>query len=162
MQLGAPQVALEEERIAYMRYRGQGHEVRVPVPAEAFAPGGEEPLRAAFEAVYRALYGRIIPRLEVEAVSWVLSLGERRSLPPRVPSPDALPEPSAAATRQVVDPGTGKAATARVFPRDRLRPGEPCVGPAIITEAETSTLVPDGFVAALNRSGHIVIDRRAS
>ena len=61
----------------------------------------------------------------------------------------------------MIDPGTGNAVTAAVYARTGLEPGAMVEGPAIIAEAETSTLVPTGFTAALNGAGHIVIDRRA-
>jgi N-methylhydantoinase A/oxoprolinase/acetone carboxylase beta subunit len=40
-----------------------------------------------------------------------------------------------------------------------MRPGAAISGPAMICEAETSTLIPAGFTAALNGVGHIIIDR---
>jgi N-methylhydantoinase A len=160
VRLAAPATSLHEERIAYMRYRGQGHEVRVPVPAAAFPGDGADALRAAFEDVYQALYGRTIPGLDVEAVSWTLSLAEQKALPSRVePAPVRSP-PTAEGKRRLVDPGTGSAVDALVYRRDLLEPGAPVSGPAIITEAETSTLVPAGFVAVLNRAGHIIMERR--
>jgi N-methylhydantoinase A len=162
VRLGAPGATLHEERIAYMRYRGQGHEVRVPVPAAALASDGADALRAAFEETYQALYGRTIPRLEIEAVSWTLSLAEQKQLPSRVEPAPAHPAPAAQGKRRLVDPGTGMAVDALVYPRDSLEPGAPVAGPAIITEAETSTLVPAGFVAVLNGAGHIVMERRPS
>jgi N-methylhydantoinase A len=161
VRVGAPSAELHEERIAYMRYRGQGHEVRVPVPPAALNGGGANALRNAFENVYQALYGRTIPGLDVEAVSWTLSLAEQRSLPDREEPPAALPTPSSQGKRALLDPCTGKQVDARIYARDLLRPGAAVPGPAIITEAETSTLVPSGFVAALNRAGHIVIERTA-
>jgi N-methylhydantoinase A len=162
VRIGAPKAVLEEERVAFMRYRGQGHEVRVPIPGGAFGAGGQEHLHRAFEAVYDALYGRTIPKLEVEALSWTLSLAERRSLPPRAPLVPERPSPPRNGTRRVIDPGTGNAVTAAVYARAGLQPGALVEGPAIIAEAETSTLVPSGCTAALNGAGHIVIDRRAA
>jgi N-methylhydantoinase A len=161
VRVGAPSAALHEERIAYMRYRGQGHEVRVPVPPAALNGGGANALRNAFETVYQALYGRTIPGLDVEAVSWTLSLAEQRSLPARDEPSAALPTPASQGRRALLDPCTGKHVDAKVYARDLLRPGAAVPGPAMITEAETSTLVPSGFVAALNRAGHIVIERTA-
>ena len=161
VRIGAPSAELHEERIAYMRYRGQGHEVRVPVPSAAFGRGGATALRLAFEKVYQALYGRTIPRLDVEAVRWTLSLAERRQLPDREDPPAAQPAPTAQGRRALLDPCTGTAVEAQVYARDLLSPGAAVPGPAVITEAETSTLVPSGFVAALNRAGHIVIERTA-
>ncbi|MBX3501524.1 MAG: hydantoinase/oxoprolinase family protein [Alphaproteobacteria bacterium] len=157
VRLGAPDAALHEERTAYMRYRGQGHEVRVPI-----ADTSSETLRLAFEDVYRALYGRIIPKLEIEVVSWTLSLSEARSLPGREPSVAAKPAPARNGTRALIDPVSGMPVDAGVYARDTLAPGAPVQGPAIIAESETSTLVPQGFTATLNGAGHVVVERNAA
>ena len=75
-----PQGTLVETRTGFMRYRGQGHEVAVPLPDGTLDPAA---LRAAFDATYARVYGRVIPRLEVEAVTWTLSLAEPHELPTR-------------------------------------------------------------------------------
>lgn len=67
---GAPGAETLESRAAYMRYLGQGHEVVVPLPNRAWAPGDTGIIRGAFEATYEALYGRIISKLDLEIVSW--------------------------------------------------------------------------------------------
>src|SRR4029077_17005247 len=72
--LGEPEAALAETRSAFMRYRGQGHEIAVPLPVRAFAAGDAKELLAAFETAYRRLYSRVIPGVEVEVLSWVLLL----------------------------------------------------------------------------------------
>ncbi len=161
VRLGAPGAALEEERVAFMRYRGQGHEVRVPIPPEAFLVGGTAHLQHAFDQVYHALYGRTIPLLDVEALSWTLSLTEARILPARQAPVTAKAGPSAVGTRHLIDPGTGQAVAASIYTRVSLSAGAAVRGPAIIAEPETSTLVPSGFTASLNGAGHIVIDWRA-
>ncbi|TWT05195.1 hydantoinase/oxoprolinase family protein [Reyranella sp. CPCC 100927] len=160
VRLGAADTALEETRTAYMRYRGQGHEVAVPVPDAALRPGGVDHLHHAFEQVYHALYGRTIPLLDVEALTWTLSLAESRELPAREPPVAARSAPEPVARRALFDPGRGATVEAGVYGRDSLPPGAVVEGPAIIIEAETSTLIPGGFVATLNGAGQIVIDRR--
>ena len=57
-----------------MRYRGQGHEIAVPLPTRTYNAADAATLRAAFEDAYRRLYSRIIPGVEVEILSWVLLL----------------------------------------------------------------------------------------
>ncbi len=71
---GAGDAPLTETRSAFMRYRGQGHEIAVPLPTRPYAAADAATLRAAFEAAYRRLYSRIIPGVEVETLSWVLLL----------------------------------------------------------------------------------------
>jgi N-methylhydantoinase A len=71
---GAPDAALVEARSAFMRYRGQGHEIAVPLPVRRYRDEQAGELLAAFETAYRALYSRVIPGVEVEVLSWVLLL----------------------------------------------------------------------------------------
>ncbi|MDP1748736.1 MAG: hydantoinase/oxoprolinase family protein, partial [Reyranella sp.] len=69
----APGEELVETRHAFMRYRGQGHEIAVPLPNSAFAADAAPELRRRFEATYETVFGRAIPKLEVEALTWTLS-----------------------------------------------------------------------------------------
>ena len=124
-----------------------------------FGSDGAERLRAAFEATYQELYGRIIPRLEIEALTWTLALSEERPLPGRLPEPEVASPPDPAGKRRLIDPGTGSEVEAAIYARETMPPGSRVAGPAVIAEAETSTLVPTGFVAALNAAGQIVIER---
>src|SRR5204863_7780473 len=68
---GEPQAELTETRSAFMRYRGQGHEIAVPLPAGPYRADAAATLHAAFEAAYRRLYSRVIPGVEIEVLTWV-------------------------------------------------------------------------------------------
>ncbi len=80
---GAPDGPFTEQRSAFMRYVGQGHEITVAVPARALSPADAAALQQAFDDSYRALYGRIIPRLPVEALSWTLRAAAQVARPVR-------------------------------------------------------------------------------
>ena len=162
VRLASPQGALVEHRVAFMRYRGQGHEVAVPLPMQRLGADGREQLREAFEAAYRDLYGRVIPRLEVEALTWTLSLAEDRPLPTALDEPPPAPSPPPTGARPLVDPITGTEVSAAVHDRAGLAPGARIQGPAVIAEAETTTIVPTGFAAWLNQAGHVVMERIAA
>ncbi len=143
-----------------MRYRGQGHEVAVGLPVGGVIDPAS--LRAAFDATYARLYGRVIPGLEVEALTWILSLAEAHALP-AVGS--ALPDAEAGApagTQRVVDPATGVAAAASTYLRASLPPGARLAGPAIVLEDGTSTIVPPGFTAKLGPAGELLIEAAAA
>ena len=162
VRLGAPDAAVQEIRTGFMRYRGQGHEVAVTLPAGPYEDGdGTTVFRAAFEATYNALYGRIIPKLEIEVLTWTLSLAEAKPLPARIADAPPAAAPPPTGTRRIIDPGTGGPVEAAIYGRATLRPGARITGPAVIVEAETSTLVPDGFTAGLNAAGHLLIERIA-
>ena len=135
------QGALRESRHAYMRYVGQGYEIAVELPVNI--SGGD--LRAAFDARYEALYGRLIPALDVEVLSWTLTL---RAAAPSLPSP-----PSRAPGDNVINGGNVE--------RESLRPGDRVAGPANIVEDQTVIVVPVETEASIDERGNVLIGRRA-
>ena len=62
--------------------------------------------------------------------------------------------------RRLFDPGLADYAPAAVHHRDRLDPDEALAGPAVIVEDQTTTVVPAGFRATVDRSfGYLVLER---
>ncbi|HXT80283.1 MAG TPA: hydantoinase/oxoprolinase family protein [Acetobacteraceae bacterium] len=155
VRLGVPEGALLETRTAFMRYRGQGHEITVVLPDGAADAAA---LRAVFDTAYERLFGRIIPGLEVEAVTWTLALAQPHQLPPRAAAPPASAGPSPSGRRRIVESATGEAMQASVFARDALAVGSSIAGPAMIQEDGTTTIVPPGFTARIDAGGEIVIE----
>ena len=129
-----------ETRQAYMRYLGQGHEIAVEVSEQPSA----EALRAAFDTTYQALYGRLIPGLDVEVLSWTLTLGAEVAPPPAAPGA----EPGAA--------GGAPDAEGSVE-RSALRLGQSLQGPLNIVEDQTVIVVPAGCSASVDPLGNLRI-----
>ena len=154
VRLGVPTGALVETRTAFMRYRGQGHEIAVPLGSGALDPAA---LRAAFDATYARLFGRVIPGLAVEALTWTLALSQPFDLPAAVSLPEggAVAEPEGSC--RIIDPATGRLDTAAVYQRARLRPGDRLAGPAVVMEAGTSTIVPSGCSAQVDGARGLVV-----
>jgi N-methylhydantoinase A len=152
VRLGAPVGALQETRTAYMRYRGQGHEIAVPFTADTAS------LRAAFETTYAALFGRVIPRLEIEAVTWTLALSQRHDQPERSMTPPPAKSAPPMGTRRIVESDTGETVSANVYARAGLTPGMAIDGPLAIVESGTTTIVPSGRVARIGADGEIIIE----
>ena len=160
---------LEETRRAYMRYAGQGYEIAVELPPGAADGYGREALHAAFEDAYRTLYGRIIPDLDIEVLSWTLTLGaEPAALSDAGIAADdeavdgTAPEAALAAALEAVrmyDPELRARVRARRFARGSLAVGEEIDGPALIVEAQTTTVVSPAFRARLTARGDIVMER---
>lgn len=159
VRLGAPSGDLVETRTAYMRYRGQGHEIAVPLPASGLDPAA---LRAAFDQTYGRLFGRIIPKLEVEAVTWTLSLSQPSEQAAQQAAPPAADPPEPDDHWRIVDSGSGQTVDALVFERSRLAPGMKLSGPLAIVEAGTTTIIPSDFTARIAADGEIVIEGDAA
>jgi N-methylhydantoinase A len=161
IRLAAPKEKLVETRQAFMRYRGQGHEIAVPLPNKPLDIDAARELRRRFEETYEAVFGRIIPKLEVEALTWTLSLATDRPLPK--PAGEAKPAgaPKANGHREVLDPASGRHENAAIHERTSLSAGMSLDGPALIVEDGTTTVVPQGFSARVNALGQIVLEDRA-
>jgi N-methylhydantoinase A len=160
---GEPKAPLTETRSAFMRYRGQGHEIAVPVPARDYRDEDAGELLAAFETAYRRLYSRIIPGVEVEVLSWVLLLSgpvpADATAPPPEP-PRYTPQP--ARRRAVFDADIADFVDVPIYERAALVPGAFISGPAVIVEDETSTLVSPAFDARIDAYGYIELTRRTA
>lgn len=150
---------LQVRRRAFMRYLGQGYEIAVDLPeGESFDASS---LRERFEAAYTALYTRCIPGLEIEVLSWTLALADhsRAQLAPGVP--EAMGESAAEAQVeqhwQLVDPESAVTQTATCIARNQLKADEWLVGPALVTEAQTTTFVPSGAKVQQTPLGDLLI-----
>ena len=157
---GAPGVPLAERRSAFMRYRGQGHEISVELPVRDFSAADRSSITSLFEEAYRRLYSRPIPGVEIEILSWVVAVsaaaqGELASAVPLRPS-----EPKPRARRPVFDPQAGAFAEVPIYWRADLAPGAKIAGPAVIAEDDTSTVISPLFEAQIDKFGYIALNRR--
>jgi N-methylhydantoinase A len=149
-----------ERRSAFMRYRGQGHEIAIELPVRAFNSADRAAITALFEDAYRRLYSRPIPGVDIEILSWVVTIsapaqGELASAVSTRPS-----EPKARARRPLFDPQAGEFQHVPIYWRRDLAPGAKIIGPAVIAEDDTSTVVSPLFEAQVDKFGYIALNRR--
>jgi len=154
-------VELVESRTSFMRYLGQGHEISVDLPVRQLTSADGTVLQEAFDAAYTRLYGRTIPNLDVEILSWTLMLGTKLPSVQQIPAP-AFDNSATApiAQRPVFDPATTDFVETPVYRREDLSPGVRIEGPALIVEDQTTSVVTAGFEATLNQTGYIVMRRK--
>ena len=150
---------LNEARRAYMRYVGQGYEIAVDVP-ELDVPDFIAAMSSAFHAAYRRLYGRVIPGLDVEILSWTLSLGTTVDVAKDVDAPELEREASAHDVVDLYDPVQGGEVRADLYLRSDLRPGDYLSGPALIVEEQTTTVVTSAYTLIVNQLGYLIMQRR--
>ena len=172
VRLGAADADLHEARFAYARYVGQGHEIKVALPEWEFAPGADESIRSAFEGEYERQYGRTVPGLDIEVLTWsaTVSAPALELVPPRPesmsqPYPHPHPEGGEAApagTREIRFPGTEIPIASYSYSRSALAVGTRISGPAAIGEPQTTVILPPGFDLSVNRRGDLVLERLQS
>jgi N-methylhydantoinase A len=156
---GAGDRPLNERRIAFMRYKGQGHEIVAPVPNRALTADDAATFKEIYDREYEALYGRVIPDADIEILTWAITVSTGSVLPEALGAAEPSDAPCAAARRRVFDPSANAWSEIPLYRREDLAPGMRLAGPAIIAEDETSTFVSARFSATLNAAGYIVMER---
>ena len=145
---------LEEKIRAYMRYQGQGHEVSVLIDQVEIVDSRY--LRQRFESVYRETYGRVLEEVEVEILSWTLSLegaaqgGEWFEFTKN----SEIVEARIGESKVYMDEGELKIP---VLWREALVQGEEYKGPLLITENQTTTVVPKNSSVSITQQGVLQI-----
>ncbi|MBS0520707.1 MAG: hydantoinase/oxoprolinase family protein [Proteobacteria bacterium] len=155
----APQAKVIATRTADMRYRGQGHEITVDLPAGEFTAASREKFVKLYEDGYATTFGRTIPGLTVEIMNWTLRLAAEQ--PPVAKSPPQPADKPVAAgkLRPVYDPVDQDLKEVPVYHRNDLSIGSYVPGPAVITEDETTTIVPKSFAARVSPIGAILLEK---
>ncbi|MGB3554771.1 MAG: hydantoinase/oxoprolinase family protein [Jannaschia sp.] len=141
----------------YMRYAGQGWEIPVSLtPGEADVPDAAT-YQQRFEAAYTMLFGRIVEGLEVEITVWSVNARTATSAVSPVDMPASAGLATASEQRRLFDPVGAKFVDAAVIPRAEMNPGQSIDGPALVTEDETTIIVPPGRVVAVLGDGTLDI-----
>ena len=140
---------------AEMSYSGQIHTLRVPIEAT----WSLDRMRDAFQDVYRTEYGNTLGDLPVTLVSLKTAAMGRRPTVERAPPP--RPEPAAAipAGRRPVHFGAWT--DTPIFERAGLRPGHAFDGPAILEQADTTTVIEPGMRARVDAYGNVLVEMAA-
>lgn len=144
-----------------MRYLGQSFELRVPVTAEYLGDSSLVRLAAAFDQAHERVYGFATPKVHKEIVSFRVSLQAPAGLPPNQ-SPRQPHEPGAvAATRRpVCFFEVGWVEDCPVYQRQQLPPETRIVGPAVIEQMDTTTVVAPDFVAEVDEYTNLILSPR--
>ena len=140
---------VEEHLTGYMRYAGQGYEVAVPVELDEL---DAQSLKVAFEAAYEKLYGRTIPDMDVEVLSWSLSLQAAQL--EEVSLSETADAESTESTIRMFD-GV-QMIEAPIVPRSAVSETIQS-GPALIVETQTSIVVPTGASFCTDGNGDLFL-----
>jgi N-methylhydantoinase A len=139
------------QRSLDMRYAGQSYELAVPFAGDFVA---------AFHRAHEKRYGYFDPSRKCEIVNI------RARLSGRTPKP-ALPklkyggaDPSGALITKTRVYFRGGPKQTGIYDRSELLSGNRISGPAVISEYSTTSLVPPGWIARVDRTGNLILERR--
>ena len=146
---------IKAEFKAYMRYTGQGWEIPIILtPEQAEAPD-KEVFQRLFEEDYALLFGRIVDGMDIEMTVWAVN-----ATTPSAPVSAIAPLPNLSevlptGTRTLFDPAVAAPVQAAIVQRGDMAPGQTIKGPAVITEDETTIVVPSSRKAVAQFDGCI-------
>ncbi len=154
---------IQREIVAFMRYRGQGWEIPVPLPDRPFGAADAAKLRDDFRTAYARFFGRAIDGLEgleIEIVTVSVKAQEERPPPARHEITTGAERVTPAIRRAVFDPAVGALLDTGIVERTNLSAGQRVSGPAVIVERETSTVVTSPFDAVMQDDGTLFLIRK--
>ena len=159
--LGDDQVVLE--RVLDCRYTGQGYELRVNAESGEINDSWLEKLATAFHDAHEREYSQRFEANDIQIVNVrVRGIGLMKELlMPDIEAGDTSPSDDAHHGKEEVwfrVDGELKKVECDFYDREQLRAGNKIQGPAILTQFDTTIVVPPGLDAEVDATGNIVID----
>ncbi|MCG7522362.1 hydantoinase/oxoprolinase family protein [Ruegeria sp. Ofav3-42] len=151
--------ALNEKRVAFMRYDGQGHELEVIVPEGPITAETGEILRQNFEEMYLDMFGRLVPGVDIEIINWAFVAATMTTPPAKALIPANTNPAKPSGKTRIYSRKDEQMIEVETFNRADLSTGDRVEGPALIAESQTTTLVARSFQAVIDSAGNIVMNR---
>ena len=134
-----------EERFAYMRYAGQGHEIKVPIENNLLSIRHLDSIKSSFEQKYEKLYSRILPNADIEILTWSLSLSIQSENENEYKELNSYTNREESTLIDLIDYHSEKKIKVPYFERNELNPGDLIMGQCIISEDQTTIIVSKNF-----------------
>jgi 5-oxoprolinase (ATP-hydrolysing) len=161
---GVAEHAIHLERRAEMRLSGQFHDIEVIIPCGPLAPAHAPEIAERFAHEYERLYHAVLAGYEILILNWRL----RASGPTpefRLPAGAVLARSGtqtrarqhAPSSRPAYFAQVGGFVATTVYDRYHLRPGERIVGPAIVEERESTTILAPEDALTVDALGNLRI-----
>jgi N-methylhydantoinase A len=142
-----------------MSYVGQTHTITVPLPPAAGL--SRETIRAAFEARYLEIYGRLLDGIAIRLFNVRVAVVGKRpkfDLTLLAPDPGASVAAARRGSRRVFADGNWHETA--IYERLALPIGARIAGPAIFEQPDTTVFLAPGDEAGVDRFGNLLMSRR--
>jgi N-methylhydantoinase A/oxoprolinase/acetone carboxylase beta subunit len=158
---GIPEDRIVIQRVADCRYLGQGYELRVDCAAGTLDDAWVKKLRSDFDDIHEREYSRRFDESDVEVPNVrIRGIGLQPKLEaPELEAGSESPEDALRYERDAwfITGGSLAPVPTRFYERAALKPGNVLEGPAIVNQYDSTTVVPPGISARVDRFGNIVI-----
>ncbi len=146
------------ERVVEMRYSGQGHEITIELPQGILNAASIPEIKKRFIKEYEFRYNRSIEGISLEMVTWrVVVKGPTPQMKVKQFSTTANNANPYKGIRKVFFEETGYL-DCPVYDRYALKPNQKISGPAIIEEAESTTVIGINSTVQVDIDKNIIID----
>ena len=139
----------------YMRYSGQGWEIPITLTQEQALDPDAATFEARFIEDYVKLFGRAVAGMDIEITVWSVNATTPPEAVSRVNEGVSSHPAAQKGARQLFDPALAAFVDASVVLRDDMAVGATVAGPAIITEDETTIIIPTSRTAIRQPDGCI-------
>jgi N-methylhydantoinase A len=153
-------VSAEWVYAADLRYRGQEHSITVGLQSPLDLVNAVPQVRQAFDQLHDQRYGHAAAQERVEVASLRLTVSLARtgdSMEAFIAEPFVPEAAQPEQVRPVIFDDPAHPLPARILWRATLPPGARVVGPAVIEESNSTTLLYPGDVMQVSEHGHLVI-----
>lgn len=155
---GVPREHTIAELGADMNYAGQAYVIQVAFPADR--PLTKDVIIESFEAAYRERYANLLPHADVKIISTRVTVASTEKVPTVA---ELMPtggsgSPATGTTRAYFN---GAWIDTAKYSRADLPKGFRLDGPALLTQADSTTLVEPGFTATVHETGNLLIEATA-
>ena len=146
------------ERFVYMRYFGQGHEIKVKIDNRNFNLKDTNYLKKNFEIEYKKLYGRILPHAEIEVLTWAVSLINKIKKEKKIKSIKSKIYKGKSQVTKILNVKKSKFVNTKTFSRKDLLPGNIIRGACVLVEEQTTIIVSDNFQTKVLSNNYLEIE----
>jgi N-methylhydantoinase A/oxoprolinase/acetone carboxylase beta subunit len=155
------------ERIVDARYEGQGYELRVDAPRTGVDDKWIKAVKNEFHAAHEKEFSRRFEDVDVQIANIrVRAIGEMPGLKPVLVKKGTATPPKGALklTADAWFEKNGKPAKfkTKFYERTELLAGNKMQGPAIITQFDSTSVVPPGYSAEVDKHGNLIIKYSAA
>ncbi len=155
------------ERVVDARYEGQGYELRVDAKGGAINAAWIKDIKNRFHDIHEREFSRRFEDADVQIPNIrVRAIGEMPGLKPTLAKQGTATPPQGALklTADAWFEKAGKPAKfkTKFYERTELRAGNHIAGPAIITQFDSTSVVPPGYTADVDKHGNLIIKYSAA
>ena len=126
----------------YMRYKGQGWEIPITLREDQAMNPDASVFQTRFEEEYTKLFGRPVAGMDIEITVWSVNT----TTPPETVAPITASNGTDKARgnghRQLFDPARARFLDSQLIARAEMQEGQKALGPAAVTEDETTIIIP--------------------